>query len=59
MLDFSSEIELASPSENNIHWSPDLIPSEKYDTIRAKLDSGKPLALTIDIPIFRRKIMGE
>ncbi|MDC3236823.1 hypothetical protein OAT73_06170 [Candidatus Poseidoniaceae archaeon] len=53
--DFSSEIQLASPSENNIHWSPDLIPSEKYDTIRAKLDSGKPLALTIDVPIFKKK----
>ena len=53
--DFSSEIELISPSENNIHWSPDLIPSEKYDTIRAKLDSGKPLALTIAVPIFKKK----
>lgn len=49
-----NEISLNPPSENKIHWTLDLIPSDLYDTIRSRLDSGKPIALNVEIPIFKK-----
>ena len=47
------ETLLYSPSERNIVWNRDLIPESIYDTTRYRLDSGKPVALNIKIPIFK------
>ena len=47
------ETLLDSPSERNIVWNRDLIPESIYDTTRYRLDSGKPVALNIKIPIFK------
>ncbi|MDC0625784.1 hypothetical protein OAO46_00515 [Candidatus Poseidonia alphae] len=50
----ANEISLHAPSENNIYWNSDLIPSESYDTMRSRLDSGKPIALNIEVPIYKK-----
>ena len=52
--DNANEVSLNSPSETNITWSRDLIPEDSYDTIRSHLDSGKPVALNIELPIFKK-----
>lgn len=49
----ANEFSLDSPSNKNIVWNRDLIPEDSYDTIRSRLDSGKPVALNIEIPIFK------
>jgi hypothetical protein len=50
----ANEISLHAPSETNIYWNSDLIPPESYDTIRSRLDSGKPIALNIEVPIYKK-----
>ena len=52
--DKANEVSLISPSERNITWSRDLIPEDSYDTVRSRLDSGKPVALNIELPIFKK-----
>ena len=49
----ANEFSLDSPSNKNIVWYRDLIPEDSYDTIRSRLDAGKPVALNIEIPIFK------
>ena len=49
----ANEFSLDPPSNKNIVWNRDLIPEDSYDTIRSRLDSGKPVALRIEIPIFK------
>ena len=41
--------QLNSPSERALVWTRDLIP-EKYDTLRNRLESGKPIALSVSLP---------
>ena len=50
----AKETSLYSPPENNIYWNRDLIPEENYDTIRSRLDSGRPIALNIEVPIYKK-----
>lgn len=45
--------QLNSPSERALVWTRDLIPEENYDTLRNRLDSGKPIALCVSLPIYR------
>jgi hypothetical protein len=45
-------VQLAPLGEGQPFWYPDLIPEESYDDLRSRLESGEPLELKIEIPVF-------
>lgn len=52
-VDGIEAVHLEPMGEGQPFWYPDLIPESMFDDVRTRLQSGEPVELRIEVPVFR------